>query len=212
MPRHRAPTARSSSKSSRTDAPSGLPPLERAGVSSGTAAFFGEYVVLGTIVRPHGVRGTVLLHTDPSAYKTLRRGLEVWVGGGDQPPVGTKILRVSPHRTGAALDLENVSERDAALALSGRELLTKRTNLPATSANEFYACDLVGCEVFSPSGDKLGDLVAIITTGANDVWIIRGPDGEILVPAVAHAVLDVQLAERRIVVDPVAAVGGHRSG
>jgi len=166
--------------------------------------------VLGTIVKPHGVRGTLLLHTDPSTYEALREGLEVSLLRGKEAPVSTTIERVVPHRAGAALDLAGVSDRDAAAALVGAELTTARTNLPATSTGEFYACDLLGSDVVSPTGIKLGRLSEIIPTGGNDVWVIRGDDGELLVPAVAHAVLEVHADERRIVVDPIVAVVSTR--
>lgn len=151
--------------------------------------------------------GTVLLRTDPSTYETLRKGLDVSLIRGGEPSVDTRISRVSPHRAGAALELEGICDREAAAALVGRELITDRGNLPETATGEFYACDLLGSEVVSPSGEVLGHLAEIIITGANDVWVVRRGDRELLVPAIAHAVLEVHAAARKIVVDPVAAVG-----
>lgn len=145
------------------------------------------------------------MRLDPSAYEALQVGLPVCLMRGPRVCLATTITLVAPHRAGAAVELDGVSDRDAACALIGCTLVTERARLPSVQAGEFYACDLLGVDAVSPSGDALGVVVDILATGANDVWVIRGPAGELLVPAVAHAVLQVDAAARRIIVDPDAA-------
>jgi 16S rRNA processing protein RimM len=106
------------------------------------------------------------------------------------------------------LELEHVDDRDAAEALAARDVTADRDALPAPAAGEYYECDLVGSLVERADGQVLGTLVEILDTGANDVWVVRGVDGrELLIPAVAHAVLAVDAARRRVVVDPACAMG-----
>jgi len=63
--------------------------------------------------------------------------------------------------------------------------------------------DLDGCEVFSLEGERLGVLSDVIPSGSNDIWVVRsGPpeQKEILIPALASVVTEVDMVRRRIVV------------
>jgi 16S rRNA processing protein RimM len=59
----------------------------------------------------------------------------------------------------------------------------------------------VGCNVVTSDGEELGTVVDVFRVGEGEVFTVRGPGGEILVPAVASVVRELNPAERRIVVD-----------
>ena len=66
---------------------------------------------------------------------------------------------------------------------------------------EYLDTDLVGLDVVTSEGAALGKLAEVIATGANDVYVVTAEDGgEALVPAVGHAVLDVNMDARRMTV------------
>jgi 16S rRNA processing protein RimM len=60
--------------------------------------------------------------------------------------------------------------------------------------------DLIGMVVATDAGEPLGTLEEVLFTAANEVYVIAGPSGEILIPALRSVVLDVNLAERRMTV------------
>jgi 16S rRNA processing protein RimM len=145
----------------------------------------------GRVGRPHGLDG--------SFHVTRPRGVLLVVGGAVH--VGATV-RAIVRRAGTGdrpiLRLEGVDDRAGAEALRGEELLVPRADAPPLPDGEFWAEDLEGCVVVTPGGDELGrveHLRALPSCEALEV-------GELLVPMVADAVLDVQLDRRLIVVDP----------
>ena len=59
--------------------------------------------------------------------------------------------------------------------------------------DEFYLYQAIGLRVVSEDGDLLGEVVEVIETGANDVYVVRGESGEILLPAIDECVIDVDI-------------------
>jgi 16S rRNA processing protein RimM len=157
-------------------------------------------------VRPHGLRGAVVVRADPSALTVLQRGLRAALVDEAGAVSWTTIRHVTLRGDDAIVETEASGDRNAAEALVGRAIATERTSLPAATGTEIYEHDVIGLEVYSPAGVLLGSIVEILATGANDVWVVRGSGGELLVPAVAHAILELDAEHRRAIVDPDAAV------
>ena len=65
---------------------------------------------------------------------------------------------------------------------------------------EYYHFQLTGLRVETEDGQWLGQLAEVLSTGANDVYVVRGPRGELLLPAVDEVVLELDLASKRMVV------------
>lgn len=162
-------------------------------------------VLLGAVVRAHGLKGSVVVRTDPSARDAFRIGLRVVVIPNEGDRSSTVITDLRPTSGGLRLDLEGIGDRDRAESIVGSKVCAERRDLPRPSSAQFYACDIIGSDVFDVAGEQIGVLAEIVETGANDVWVVRGKRGEWLVPAVAHAIVTVDTAAGRIVIDPEAA-------
>ena len=70
--------------------------------------------------------------------------------------------------------------------------------LPETAPDEHFVQDLLGMAVIDEVRGPLGTIERVFTTGANDVWVVRGAGGEELIPAIKQVVLDVDEAARTI--------------
>lgn len=158
----------------------------------------GDMVLLGEIVRPHGVRGEVKLKSftdDPcaiAAYGALvtERGERVTL----------KNVRAAHDHVIARI--EGVTDRDAAEKLKGRKLQVDRTVLPALDdEDEAYAADLVGLTVVDEAGKRLGDVVAIQNYGAGDLieMAVEGLKRTVLLPFTDDVVVEV--TDETLVVD-----------
>ncbi len=94
-----------------------------------------------------------------------------------------------------------IDDRETAAALVGQDLSVDRDRLPETAEDEYYWADLTGLEVVNREGIVLGRVHNLLSTGANDVLVVRG-DRERLVPFVqGQYVLEVDLEAGRILVD-----------
>ncbi len=101
------------------------------------------------------------------------------------------------------LEIENVSGVDAARKLVGSRLLLPRDRLAAPDADEYYWHDIIGLDVHTTEGRRLGRIEAIFPTGSNDVYVCRGDAGEVLIPATAEVVRQVDLAGRKMIIQPL---------
>ena len=68
-------------------------------------------------------------------------------------------------------------------------------------SSSWKTAEIVGSEVFTVAGEKLGTLFDVLPTGANDVWIVRSDSREMLIPALKGVVVSVDVGKKAIVVD-----------
>ena len=78
-------------------------------------------------------------------------------------------------------------------------LYVEREDAVKCEEDEYYIADLVGCTVYNEDDSELGDLIDVIQTGANDVYVVRMESGkELMIPAIKECILSVSITERRV--------------
>jgi 16S rRNA processing protein RimM len=98
-----------------------------------------------------------------------------------------------------------VVSREQAEALRGLELYVPRARLPQPDEDEFYHEDLIGLDAVDRAGVPCGRIVAVLNHGAGDVLELSGEGGRsLMLPFTREAVPEIDLAQRRVVVDPPA--------
>ncbi len=157
-----------------------------------------ELVVIGRIVRTHGVRGEVRVAPesgDPTIFDELET---VYVGERPYP-----IVSARAHKRQTLLLLEGVNGMDEARGLQGSEVSAWRSQFPPIEEDDaWYWHDLMGSEVVDADGTVLGTVDGVLETAAHDNIVLRRPDGrEALIPFVEAMVLTVDVEGRRIEVD-----------
>jgi 16S rRNA processing protein RimM len=151
-------------------------------------------IVIARITAAHGIRGEVKAEVLTDFPERFDRGSKLWLDGAER----TVELGRWQGRA-VILKLTGIDTRNDAEALRGKELTVPE---PAHLEDEgaYYIHDLIGLSVQDAAGTELGNLHEIITTGATDVYVIRGPRGELLLPALDDVVTNVDLKARRITV------------
>ena len=154
-------------------------------------------VVIGVVVAPHGVRGTLRVRATGSG-RHLREGIEPFVAGGRR-----LISRVRVTPRGFLVDLEGVEDRPGAASLRGEELVLDRRELDAPGEGEFYVGDLVGLTAVSDAGELVGTVKETFQTAAHEILVID-QEGTIAfyVPFTLEHVPEVDLEAARVVVRP----------
>ncbi len=99
--------------------------------------------------------------------------------------------------------LDGVTGRESAEALSSAVLSVATSDLPALKPGEFYHFQIIGIEVRLTDGRPLGRIEDIISTGANDVWVVRGERGEVMVPVIEDVVKAIDLAARVATIEAI---------
>jgi len=158
-----------------------------------------HYLAVGHIVGPHGIRGEVKVELLTDFPERFRPGAQLYLGPAeDARPVQVEAAR--PHKGMMLVKLAAVADRNAAELLRDQLLLIPEEQAMPLADNENYAHDLIGLAVETVTGEPLGQLTEILYTRANDVYVVTGPEGELLLPALRDVVLRVDLEAGRMVV------------
>ncbi len=161
------------------------------------------YLLIGTVVKPQGVKGEVKVKPetdDPARFLDLT---SVFVrDGAGFAPRAMRCTRV--HDGFVYLRFDGANDRDAAEALRGLALYIDRAHAATLPEDAEFICDLIGCEAFDVAGQRIGKLMDVLQPGANDVYVIETPRGELMLPALKRVVLSVDVREKRMVLDAVA--------
>jgi len=148
-----------------------------------------SFVTLGRVLKTRGLDGEVVVAPAAGLPDALVPGLQVWfVPPPDRDRVAT-ISSVRPGPKGIVLDFDPILATDAAADLAGRSVLARVEDVPEPVAEP--ADSAVGLRVIDATRGDLGVVDEVIVTGANDVWIVHGPLGEVLIPVIDDCVLDV---------------------
>jgi 16S rRNA processing protein RimM len=157
-----------------------------------------EFLAVGRIVRPHGIRGLLLVDPISEQLLGLKAGAEVWVGVGRSPMVFRELRR---HGGRWLLRLDQVDTREQAEVLRGQEVALYLKDLPPLPKDTYYHWQILGLHVIEADGTSLGTVEEILATGANDVYVVRGESGdELLLPAIESVILDVNLEKEELTV------------
>ena len=158
-----------------------------------------HYIVIGRIIGPHGIRGGVKVSVLTDYPERFRPGTPVYLGS-EEEAAPVEIVAVRPHKNMLLILLADVPDRNAAELLRDRLFLIPEAQAMPLGEHENYAHDLIDLAVETVEGEALGRLTEILFTGANDVYVVVGPEGELLLPALREVVLQVDLAAGRMVV------------
>ena len=158
------------------------------------------YLEIGEVLKPQGVQGLVKVRPDTDAPERLGTLAAVWIrtaDGYEEQPIGD----VSVRDGFVYLRLNGAQDRNAAEKQRGLFLYVDRAHAKPLDEGEWYITDLVGCAVSLDTGEAVGEVTEVMQPGANDVFVIRSPKGEVLVPVLKDALRSVDVENRRIVLD-----------
>ena len=159
-------------------------------------------VVVGRVARAHGNRGRVIV--DPATDfpdERFKPGSVLYMRKGDAAESLT-IENVRFHRGRPIIGLAGVDTMNAAEALAGTELRVGPDALQPLPAGVFYHHDLIGCAVETPRGEIIGPVTRVEGTGPGSRLVVDGGGGEVQIPLVEGICVAVDIAARKIVVEP----------
>ena len=165
-------------------------------------------LTVGRIVRPHGVRGEVVVEVltdEPERRYAVGAELMVEPLRQSVPPVLTVASR-RPHQGRYLVSFEELPDRNAAENARGVLLRVDSADVPLPEdPDEFLDHQLVGLAAVTPDGQPLGEITGVDHAPASDLLLLTRPDGRTaMVPFVKAIVPSVDLAAGRVVVDPPA--------
>ena len=150
-------------------------------------------LVVGTVLKPQGIRGELKIKPYTDSAETFRAIGRVFLGGEEY-----KVLSVRTGDGAVYLGLRGVPDRNAAELLRGKDVVIPRDEAPALPEGSYYIADLLGSELVTEEGEALGTLLSV-TQAATDIYTLKTEGGkEILFPAAKGVVLNVDVENKKI--------------
>ena len=158
------------------------------------------YLLIGQVLRPQGIKGLVKVRPDtddPGRFEDLEA---VYIkNGGEYASVS--VDEVSVRDDGVYLRLNGAQTRDEAEKQRNWMLYVDRAHARELAEDETFICDLIGCRVVDTKGNELGKVTDVLQPGGNDVYVIKTPKGEMLLPALKHVIPTVDVEHGIVIVD-----------
>ena len=153
-------------------------------------------VVVGQIVKPHGVRGEVTIEVNPQFPNVFGVGESVYIQG--HPHQINRSSALQKERM--VIKFKGISNREVAESLRAENITIPQDKLPTLPYGKYYHFQIIGMSVFETSGEYLGRITEIICTGANDVYVITNNTTELLMPAINQVIKEVDLDRSTMIV------------
>ena len=166
------------------------------------------WLVLGRIVGAHALRGEIRIRFLGEDPQNLERIGEVGLARDPEeahPALhAVRGVRGWSGKDELIVELGGIEDRDTAEALRGRWVMARPEQLPALPEGEHYWHELVGCRVETTGGEEIGTVRELWETGGHDLLVVEGEDARrYLVPTAPDLMREVDVAGRRIVIEPV---------
>lgn len=161
-----------------------------------------ELIPVGRISGLYGVKGWVKVYSYTESRENIVK-YNPWLIQLNGQWQSVELESGRRHGKGVVVKLSGFDDRDQVVGLLDAEIAINRSQLPPPKKGQYYWIDLIGLEVVNTQDEVLGEIVKMMPTGANDVVVVQGQEGEeVLIPYVRDMyVLEVDLEQKRMVVD-----------
>lgn len=162
----------------------------------GAITDYPEHVIVGRVLGIQGVSGAVKVEISSDVPHRFNVGEFLYISGIPYRITSSTRLR----RYQVILKLEGLNTPEAVRGLVGQPVTVPKTVAPDLPEGEYYYFQILDLRVCTDSGEELGRVTEILETGSNDVYVVSGQGGDILIPALAEVIQEINLAEGVMVV------------
>ncbi len=168
-----------------------------------TPASADELVLVGTVARPHGLRGDVLVNPETDfVEERFAEGARLLLGRPGQSLEPVRVREMRMHKGRPLIAFESIDSIERAEQVSGAGLFIREADRPPLPPGTYYETELVGCGVETTTGAEVGRVVRVDAAGGAPVMAVEGESGEVLIPLAEAICRRIDPAARRITIDP----------
>lgn len=160
-----------------------------------------EWVALGVLGKPRGLRGDLWLRAYNESAGSLAPGARVRVVLADGSTRSAVVESLLTQGDGLVIHLQGFDSREASVALVRASLELQRQDFPPLEAGEYYHCDLPGVAVVDRDGKAIGTVTSVEAYPTVDALVVKTATGSLELPMIDDVVLSLDMVARRVVVD-----------
>jgi 16S rRNA processing protein RimM len=161
-----------------------------------------DRIVIGRVVRPHGLQGEVSVEILTDFPERFKEGLAVRLSGPDGETRDARIASVRPHGGRALVRFEGIIGPESAEMLRSFDLSVGRDEVAARPEGFVFHWEVEGCEALDRAGRPLGVVTELADVGGRPLLVVATPGGARDVPFARPIVVSVDIGKKRIVLDP----------
>ena len=155
---------------------------------------------VGKIVNTHSLKGEVkVISSTDFEEERFKKGSKLLITRGNQLIREVVVQSYRNHKNFLLVKFEGIDSVEEAEKLKNLHIKIDSDEVGELEENEFYFHQIIGCEVFDENDKNLGEIIDILTPGANDVWVIKGEnDKEILIPYIEDVVKKIDITSKKV--------------
>lgn len=155
---------------------------------------------VGVIANTHGIRGEVKVFPTTDDVKRFKKLKQVYIDT-EKELIEMQIVSVKYFKNLAILKFKDIDNINQIEKYKGRDLLITRDNAVPLEDDEYFIYDIIGAKVVEENGNEVGELKEVLTTGANDVYVVKTAEGkELLLPVIPDCVKEINVEEKNVIV------------
>ena len=152
-----------------------------------------DLFAIGEIVKTRGLRGCLKVFSYAKTQKKFAGLKFIYI----EKPAGQKnrhnIRKINVSGKFLFIELEGIDDVESAGRFVGCMIFVPKELFPDLAEDEYYWQDIIGLNVFSEEGKHLGRIESVFPTGSNDVYVCKGGPREILLPAIADVIRQIDI-------------------
>ena len=155
---------------------------------------------VGKIVNTHSLKGEVkVISSTDFEEERFKKGNKLLITRGNQLIREVIVESYRNHKNFLLVKFEGIDSVEEAEKLKNLQIKIDSDEVEELEENEFYFHQIIGCQVFDENDRNLGEIIDILTPGANDVWVIKGENGkEILIPYIEDVVKKIDITNKKV--------------
>ena len=159
-----------------------------------------NYLEIGQIVNTFGIKGMVKVKPFTDNIERFSNLEKIYIKN-KSGQTEYKIQEVKYHKNMVLVKFEGIENPEQADLLRNSYLIVDRETEEPLEAGRYYIVDMIGLEVYTDEGEKLGILEDIFNTGSNDIYVVKNELGkQILLPSIKDVIKKVDMEEQKITV------------
>jgi 16S rRNA processing protein RimM len=159
-------------------------------------------ISIGQISRVRGTKGEMViipLTDDPQRFNRLQKVMVTK----EKNTKEFEIEKAREFKGKVLLKLKQVDNPDQAEKLVGSFLEIERDQLVELGEGEYFVFDIIGLEVATAKGERLGRVKEVISLPANDLYLVESQEKLYHIPAIKDVVKKINLEKKEMIIEPM---------
>lgn len=160
-----------------------------------------EYFEVGQIVNTNGLKGLLKINPFTDDITRFERLKTIFIEH-KKELFEFEIESVRYQKKQVLLKLKGIDTIEEAEKYREDYLKINRNKEEKLPEDTYYIVDLIGLDIYTEDGELLGKLDDVFSTGSNDVYVVKNGEGkQILLPAISDVIKNIDLEQKKIVVN-----------